>query len=156
MEPILRRSARVVPVSATGEVLLLLDHDPERPDAPRWGTVGGGVDEGESLVDAALRELHEETGVRAGAADLVGPFHHQVQDFSWRGTTYRGDATFFALALDRAQEVVLDHLEEAEVGVVLEARWWTPDDLADDGRLVSPDLCDIMTAAVRAVLGGDQ
>jgi mutator protein MutT len=36
----------------------------------KWNGVGGKVDAGESLVDAAVRELHEEVGVRAHHNDL--------------------------------------------------------------------------------------
>jgi 8-oxo-dGTP pyrophosphatase MutT (NUDIX family) len=150
MGRILRRTARVLPVSDAGEVLLLLDRDPARPDVLRWGTVGGGVDPGESLVDAALRELHEETGIVAVADALIGPFHHDRRDVTFDGTEYDGDSTFFAMRLDRTVDVSFEHLEAAEVGIVLEARWWTPEDLAADGRLVAPDLPDIIRAAVTA------
>lgn len=156
MPPILRRTARVLPVSTDGEVLLLLDRDPARPDALRWGTVGGAVDAGESLVDAALRELHEETGVVAGPDALSGPFHRDRREFSYDGTTYEGDSTFFAMRLERTTEISFAHLEAAEVGNVLEAHWWSPDDLAADGRLVAPDLPEIMRAAILAATGPDR
>jgi len=65
MERIQRVAARVLPVSPDGEVLMLQDQDPAEPGVLRWGTIGGATDPGESLVDAAIRELFEETGIEA-------------------------------------------------------------------------------------------
>ncbi len=97
-EPIRRTTARVLPVSTQGEVLLLQDQDPAVP--------------------------------------------------------YRSDSTFFGLLLDREVPISFEHLEGAEIGNVLAARWWFPDDLASAGGAVSEDMPAIMGAAVRAVLDG--
>ena len=153
MEPILRVTARVVPVSDDGRVLLLLEQDPARPGELRWGTVGGAVDPGESLVDAALRELHEETGVVASSDQLSAPFHRGRREFSYDGVAYLGDSTFFAMTLDAEVPVTFEHLVPAEVGNVVEARWWTPSGVTEDGRLVAPDLPDVMRAAIAAAGG---
>ncbi|WP_180933394.1 NUDIX domain-containing protein [Nocardioides ungokensis] len=75
MPPIHRTTARVLPVSARGEVLLLQGRDPARPTDLHWVSIGGAVDGGETLVEAALRELQEETGIRAAASDLTPPVH---------------------------------------------------------------------------------
>ncbi|WP_280497591.1 NUDIX hydrolase [Nocardia asiatica] len=41
-------------------------------NAGQWGLPGGRVDEGETAAQAALRELHEELGLRARPDDLLG------------------------------------------------------------------------------------
>jgi ADP-ribose pyrophosphatase YjhB (NUDIX family) len=153
MERIQRVTARVVPVNAEGEVLLLQDQDPARPGELRWGTPGGAVEPGESLAEAAVRELHEETGIVVGPTDLGPAFHSDTREFSWNGVGYLSESTFFPLRLERAVVVTFEHLEPAEVGNVLAARWWSPDDLAADGTAVVPDLPDIMRAAVKALRG---
>ena len=152
-EPIRRTATRVLPVNAGGEVLLLQDQDPARPGVLRWGSIGRAVDDGESLVEAALRELREETGIEVAPDALTEPFLRSTYDFTWGGTAYRSDSTFFGLLLDRGVEVSFDHREEAEVGNVVAAAWWTPADLARDGTGVSEDMPAIMETAVGVVLG---
>jgi ADP-ribose pyrophosphatase YjhB (NUDIX family) len=52
------------------EVLLVCRANP--PDAGLWGYPGGKVDWGETIEAAALRELHEETGLRAEVGAVLG------------------------------------------------------------------------------------
>jgi 8-oxo-dGTP pyrophosphatase MutT (NUDIX family) len=153
-EPIPRTTARVLPVNEDGEVLLLQDQDPALPGVLRWGSIGGATDDGETLVEAALRELHEETGIVIEATELTEPFLRSTYEFTWAGTAYRSDSTFFGVLLARDVPITFDHLEDAEIGNVFAAQWWLPDDLARDGGGVSDDMPMIMEAAVAAVLGG--
>lgn len=56
-------------VVRAGEVLLVRRASP--PDQGLWGFPGGRMEMGESHLDAALRELDEETGIRADAPRLI-------------------------------------------------------------------------------------
>jgi len=61
-----RLSARFLILDEAGRVLLFRFVYKRGPLAGHdfWGTPGGGVEDGETLEQAALRELVEETGLR--------------------------------------------------------------------------------------------
>ncbi len=152
-----RVTARVLPVSPDGAVLLLEEQDPARPGERYWSSVGGAVDAGESLAATAVRELLEETGIETDAGRLLGPVQRLVDPFSWDGVHYVGDSTYYALPLGRDVEVRFDRLEPEEVGNVLGWGWWTPDALRDGPAFRPSSLPEIMRAAVSAAHpGGDQ
>jgi len=53
-----------------------------RDDNGKWGLPGGGVEPGESVTVAIVREVREETGLEIRPVRLIGvysdPVHHQV------------------------------------------------------------------------------
>jgi 8-oxo-dGTP pyrophosphatase MutT (NUDIX family) len=147
-----RVCARVLPVNAAGEVLLLHGWDPAAPEAPYWFSVGGGLDEGESLADAAVRETLEELGLVVEPDELVEVGREDVE-FDWGEWHLVQDQTYFALRLDvDAAEVHFRGLEPLEVGSIDDAQWWTSEALEADGTAVSETLLTMMRAAVAAVL----
>jgi ADP-ribose pyrophosphatase YjhB (NUDIX family) len=60
-------SVNVVVANRAGDVLLI-----RRSDNDNWAVPGGAVDLGESLVQAAVRETREETGIDCQVTWLVG------------------------------------------------------------------------------------
>jgi 8-oxo-dGTP pyrophosphatase MutT (NUDIX family) len=60
-------SVNVVVTNDAGEILLI-----QRTDNGNWALPGGGVDIGESLPQAAIRETREETGVDCEITGLSG------------------------------------------------------------------------------------
>jgi 8-oxo-dGTP diphosphatase len=61
--------AALAVVCRDGEVLLVQRAKP--PDRGKWGFPGGRVELGETLFEAAARELREETGVEAAPLDVL-------------------------------------------------------------------------------------
>lgn len=61
------------------EVLLLLRNGAVHC-SDVWSFPGGKVEDNESAQTAALRELHEETGLMLETAQLIGTYTHQYPD----------------------------------------------------------------------------
>jgi 8-oxo-dGTP pyrophosphatase MutT (NUDIX family) len=74
------REAAVVIIQAPSKKVLLLRRGSTAPHAPgHWNFPGGFVEEGESVIQGAVREVREETGFLL----LVGPSLQHL--FSYRG-----------------------------------------------------------------------
>ena len=62
---------RVVEVwTMIGNKLLVTQRHPSKWMGLKWEVTGGGVVVGESIREAAVRELYEETGIKAGQNDI--------------------------------------------------------------------------------------
>lgn len=96
-----RVSARVVLLDDDGCALLFCGSDPAVPDgtdgpAPRWWfTVGGAAQQGETLPEAAVRELEEETGLRVDPGDVIGPVWRRDAVIDFNGSVIRSEEMFF-------------------------------------------------------------
>lgn len=73
---------------AVDEDRLLLIRRGHAPGAGEWSVPGGRVEFGETLAEAVVRELLEETGLEGVCGELVGwvervdaEFHHVILDF---------------------------------------------------------------------------
>lgn len=62
-------SVNVVVADDAGRILLI-----RRTDNGNWAVPGGAIDLGESMIDAAVRETHEESGIDCEITGLVGIF----------------------------------------------------------------------------------
>jgi 8-oxo-dGTP pyrophosphatase MutT (NUDIX family) len=85
--PVVERDVvRVVVQDADGAVLLLSAQDRTDPALGTWWELpGGGIDDGETFRDTAVRELFEETGIRVSARDVGPPTWRRAATFRYRG-----------------------------------------------------------------------
>ncbi|GGN01217.1 8-oxo-dGTP pyrophosphatase MutT (NUDIX family) [Actinoplanes campanulatus] len=136
-EVIDRRAGRVLLVDLAGRVLLLHGGDPARPEQRWWFTPGGGLTPGETVADAARRELFEETGLRIGPSDLGEPVHHEVTEFSYDRRQYRQEQDFFLVRVADWQ-VDTAGMEEAERLTITEHRWWSAAEIEASAEQIFP------------------
>ncbi len=149
-----RVCARVLPVNPQGEVLLLHGWDPSAPEEPYWFSIGGAIDADETLVDAAVREMREETGIVIQATELSEPIAQEDAEFDWGAWRLVQDQTYFALALAHDPAAIsFEGLEPIERTTIDAAAWWTPEALEADGSAANERLPEIMRTAVRAIRG---
>jgi 8-oxo-dGTP pyrophosphatase MutT (NUDIX family) len=147
--PVFRPTARLLVVDPDERVLLFSTAD--EAGETWWFTPGGGIHRDETVTEAAVRELSEETGF-ACTQDELGPVVASSSAL-WRGdhdgTLFLGAHSFFFLRVPRPV-IDTDGQEEFERTFITGHRWWTLDELrATTDDVVPRSLVDLLDRLVR-------
>lgn len=133
--PVARPSARVLVIDDFDRLLLFSAGDLSNGTL-RWFTPGGGVRMGESHEDAAVREVHEETGladITLGREVWRGHPWIMVRD----GVTYEVRQRYF-LARVAAFKIDTSGFEEVEKAAITGHHWWTVAELFATDDVLRP------------------
>jgi len=138
-----RLTARVLLLDPQDRLLLMNGSLPVGPRGrPAWFTVGGGAEPGETVEEAAAREIVEETGFldfelgpvvwrREGALPLLG-------ETVWMDEHY-------LLARTPGGDPVRHGWQADERALIDDIRWWTLAELsATDEPVFPPGLADLL------------
>ena len=139
-QPIVRVSGRVLLLDDSKR-LLLLEHVVDNPRdagfASVWVPPGGGIEEGESAEDAALRELWEETGLRLSELGPLVWIRKSILPFR-DGKLYEVVEQFYIGRISSFEMGEHLNLDEAERPIILGHRWWSLVELESSSELFAP------------------
>lgn len=139
----LRKTARALLLNEHKELLLMRIEVLDAAQADRvkygsiWCTVGGAIEQGESLQEAIIREIYEETGI----ADIdvnVGPVvWYSKVELLFRGIRTLFDESYFVAKTTKL--IVTTHAAtEYEKENIKEYKWWSYDELQKTNEPVFP------------------
>jgi 8-oxo-dGTP pyrophosphatase MutT (NUDIX family) len=145
-----RRAVRVLVLDEADRMLLFQDSDLGLdPVTHWWVTPGGGVDPGESDLEAGVRELWEETGLVVAASDLVGPLLTRVVVHGYSDKVVDQVEVFYVVRVPAFEVDTAAHTEEEQL-TVADIRWWSLADLATTSDDVWPrDVLTVLELASR-------
>jgi 8-oxo-dGTP diphosphatase len=113
-----RYAARVLVLDAENHLLMFRFTPDDRP--PLWATAGGELEQGESFVDGARRELLEETGIDADPGVVIAERESDFNTFA--GEPVHAVERYFAV---RVADRKLDfgRHTETEISVMQHHEW---------------------------------
>ena len=144
-----RLTARVLLLDPDGRILLMKGRLPGRPDGPAvWYSIGGGVEDGETVLQAAAREIVEETGLTDA---VLGPT-------VWRDEVILRDihreerlfTQYYVVARTAGGDPSRDGWLPHEHLLTDDMRWWTLGELQTTDDTVYPLGMSVLLADVLA------
>jgi 8-oxo-dGTP pyrophosphatase MutT (NUDIX family) len=136
-----RPAVRIVCVDEAGRVLLMRWRDPVG-GRMYWEPPGGGLDPGETPMEAARRELYEETGLPADAVlDVSVPVQ---RDFLWSGVRYRKVEPFYLARFPGTPDAAPAAFTAQENETYLGNSWFSLQEIAGLDMVEPPHLLDAL------------
>ncbi|MBS7633999.1 NUDIX hydrolase [Candidatus Bathyarchaeota archaeon] len=122
-----KRTYPEMPLVGVGAVIqlndqILLIRRANDPGKGLWSIPGGLVEAGETLREAAKREVEEETGVAVEIGDLLDVIENIVRDES-------GRVKFHYILVDFKAKPLSESIDITPSSEALEAGWFTPEEI---------------------------
>lgn len=121
-----RDAVRVVVLDIEDRILLFKAWKPERPEVGSWWELpGGGIEPGETVTAAAIRELYEETGIEVSPDQLSSPSWRRTSTFRYRSARrLQHEVVVTARLADRGPDADVSNQLDYELEDYAASRWW--------------------------------
>ena len=139
----IRHSIKIILLNETDDLLLMRIDDPrtkgigEDYKGPFWTMIGGQIEPGESVLEAAARELFEETGI-SGKGVSFGP----IVWFGEYDLILYGKPTHikqrFIVAKTKQQALSLANLTQDEAKIVTQLAYFSLHDIIHSNEIIYP------------------
>lgn len=139
----IRNSVKIILLNSKNELLLLSTDDKSiknkdgNYNGKFWQLVGGKIEEGETPIEAAKRELFEETGLNE--SDVI------FGDIVWKGEldlNMKGSMTHinqcFIYAKTKKESVTLKNLTNEEKPVIKSLEWLSLEQIKNSNDIIYP------------------
>jgi 8-oxo-dGTP pyrophosphatase MutT (NUDIX family) len=134
-----RSAVRVVLQDEAGRVLLFRSILASRSAEHWWELPGGGIDPGESYLQAAVREIREETGLELSPARVGEPRWRRSATWTGRGIRrLQHEVVVQASVPGQRPEIVAGGQTAEEQEEYVGARWWEPGEIAASSERFYP------------------
>ncbi len=140
---LIHNSIRIILVNPNNEILLMCANDPKTTatdgtyNGRFWFTIGGEIEPGETNMQAAVRELHEETGLTL--KDVVfGPIvWFGSCDLILSGELKRLNQKFI-VAHSKKTNISMKNFTESEKNVIEKMDWFSLDKIKSHDDIIYP------------------
>lgn len=140
LEIVERSVVRMVLKDSADCILLFHTHEVTAPEHGEWWELpGGGIDRGETYLDAAIRETREETGIVVSPPQVGRPTWRRIGSFRHRNVRHMQHEVVVAVTLDAPGPAIdererFDYEKEDYFGF----RWWPIIDIVKSTELFYP------------------
>lgn len=131
----IRKCSRLLIVNEKDQ-LLLFKYKDEHSSEPFWATAGGELRKNETYLEAAKRELYEETGLESDIGKLI--FEREAVFAVASSDPAIWQEKYFLVECESTDEIFAASWTEEEKSTIQEWRWWSLENMKQNKTLFKP------------------